>query len=264
MNFKYSLTLLFFCFLINYSNAQHGSHLELKFDFKTKQFTINDLNELDKLKEGQYYQLVINNINTYTNKVTISNRDTILETLLTFPNISGINFSGFSGLINNINDLSLKIFSPLGDLENSDVSTLPLIKTAIYDRKIDNQNKARKRINNEVGKLKEHTPEVNKIKDKIDKWVKLESEFRYDITPHVYDMKELEKRIPKTSPIKKVIKDDLEKYEKDMERFKKELENKKIKEAHQKVLDDYNKILLAFISEAEKKIKEDKKKILIK
>lgn len=74
----------------------------INFDFEAKEI-ITPLRELERLKQGDFYQLQIDNINMNLYKVVFDKKDTIIVSDVEFPTFDLVNLGGVGELLNKIN-----------------------------------------------------------------------------------------------------------------------------------------------------------------
>lgn len=90
----------------------------IEFNFREKKFT--GFNKLEKINDGEFYQLLIKEINSNIYKITINTSDTILESALTFPTFESISFGSLSALLKSLEE-SKKLALIQIDLVSDDV-----------------------------------------------------------------------------------------------------------------------------------------------
>jgi hypothetical protein len=74
----------------------------IKFDFKEKRF--KNLTSLEKLKQGEFYQLQIDKINMNLYKVSIGKKDSIVESEVTFPTFDAIGLGSINDVLSSLNN----------------------------------------------------------------------------------------------------------------------------------------------------------------
>jgi len=117
----------------------------IKLNFKTKRFT-NTMNELEGLKQGDFYQLQIDSINMNLYKVVLDKKDTIIASKVTFPIFDLANLGGVGELLDKI-----KI----------DISNL--------DGKRNTAENVKNRIDREKSNLLSKDSVISKEKNRIDR-----------------------------------------------------------------------------------------------
>jgi hypothetical protein len=93
---KKLLLLMIVLVFTNKIQGQDGLKI-FKLDFKTKRF--NDIEKLEYLKKGDFYQLQIDGINLNLYKVIINVKDTIVTSNLTFPTFDLASLGGIGDLL---------------------------------------------------------------------------------------------------------------------------------------------------------------------
>ena len=156
------------CFLIFFSiNSFSQGIKEIKIDFLDK--TVNT-NELDKIKEGDFYRLVIDHLNLNLFRVQVNYSDTILSKPLETPTFASFELDALTKTISSLSDLSTSVVKSRSDL-NKALDTLKNIilrfTENVKDEKND-YNRLKGRINQENVCLKNITDTLKKISYKLD------------------------------------------------------------------------------------------------
>ncbi|MEL7118688.1 MAG: hypothetical protein AAFO07_04585 [Bacteroidota bacterium] len=153
---------------------------EFKLDFLNKEITKNNL---DSLKEGDFYKIIIDSLNTYLYKVTIESRDTIIKDVkVDMPSFGSFGLGDLTDLLNVGSLLS-------GDFE---IQTLiPEIEESLTDSLLENIKSysssslldGRAVIFEELNTLNiKHIPAVSDSLKNLDKWQTNASTFNYVAT----------------------------------------------------------------------------------
>ncbi|WP_018342823.1 hypothetical protein [Cytophaga aurantiaca] len=133
----------------------------IKLNFQTKHF--DGMDNLEKIKRGEFYQLKITNINLNLYKVSIETKDTIITSTLTFPTFDMANLGGIEDVLSNLSQIAFAeilapnkisdekkqkkidsiFFNTKSNAVLKDTSIKNIIKTKILEEKIFLENEIR-------------------------------------------------------------------------------------------------------------------------
>jgi len=101
---RFIIVILGLCVLINPLSAQHGHHKTkmIELDFKTRELTAPEC----RIKNGEYFNIVIRNINMNLFKVSFTSRDTVIGKPLETPLFGSFNTDALAALLKGLSPLS--------------------------------------------------------------------------------------------------------------------------------------------------------------
>jgi hypothetical protein len=211
---------LLFCFVFtSFSTILFAQPKLLEINFLNKSFNCssgNDFNkEFDDLKEGDFYQIKICNINTYLYDISIESSDTMLESSLDFPSFTGFAVDNVTNLLSKIGNLgvsnSVALNPALPDTVFKNLGKIP--STVPFDGEI-NEDHIKRAIKFEQDTLKTLYGEIKTWNDLVDNFIYVDAaSLNFDIekfTKSKPDFAYIEKRIQARFTKYKAFQDDKE------------------------------------------------------
>jgi len=188
-----------FCLMILNLKAQE-TH-EIRINFATK-----SIDKLDCFEIGDYYQIVVDNINLNLWKVSLNTADTILSSPLVTPTFGNINIEALSAIVSNLKEVASEIKFSSEDIRSP----------SLTDR---DQKEISKRLNQENETLNELIVIQNSIKDRIDRII-------YEVGKKQLSAYDEGNVIPTTFDIEQAL-ENIEKLRKDIDLEEKKITKKK-------------------------------------
>lgn len=232
------------------SFSQETKDIILNFSDKTI-----DISEVDSLNEGDFYRLIINNINLNLYSVQINFSDTIYSKPLETPTFTNFEIDAISKAITNLSDLSTSVVESRKDYEKG-INMLEMYVSDFPKDTVDNNDEYQKLkalINQENQKLKSINSELNNISLSIVEFKLSVSLFRLNSlkTDNQNDIFNLDKELKKSLNIRESIinlkikaKDNTDSYVKEYKKYSEEIRKKEdIKKAHSELKATYEKLI---------------------
>ncbi|PTB95893.1 hypothetical protein C9994_09785 [Marivirga lumbricoides] len=121
------------------SKAQTNKVKEVKLDFEKMETDIISVDNIGELKEGDFYRLVINNINLNRYKVSVGVRDSIITKSISAPSYSNLQLDALSGLVQSVGAVISKSekFSNRNELPSNWIASNNLPTTKMQHRFAD-------------------------------------------------------------------------------------------------------------------------------
>jgi len=161
-------SLIAYFFILLNSNCYSQKITEIKIDFSNK--TINDSVFLEKkLKEGDFYRLVIDKINLNLFRVQVNYSDTIYSKPLETPTFDGLSLDAITKAISGLSDLSTSVTKAQSDVNKSFATLNAQMQTfpKLVGGDTSDYVKLKVRIYQENENLKEKNKELDKISCRI-------------------------------------------------------------------------------------------------
>jgi hypothetical protein len=160
--------IAYFLIFFNSNSFSQGIR-EIRINFLDKTINKCELSEL-RLREGDFYRLVIDNINLNLFRVQVNYTDTIYSKPLETPTFAGFGLDAITKAISGLSDLSSSVTKAENDLNKSlkTLDTLGKLSPKLVTKNQKDYEKLKVRINQENGKLKENNKELNDISYRID------------------------------------------------------------------------------------------------
>lgn len=113
---KRSLLMLVTLFIISLQSWGQEDLKTIELDFKNKKFS--KIEELEKIKKGDFYKLKISGVNMNLYKIVFDKKDTIIASNVTFPTFDLVNLGGVSDILAKINSSTLSTNLLAGSTSN--------------------------------------------------------------------------------------------------------------------------------------------------
>jgi hypothetical protein len=247
-------SLIAYFFILLNSNCYSQKITEIKIDFSNK--TINDSVFLEKkIKEGNFYRLVIDNINLNLFRVQVNYSDTIYSKPLKTPTFDGLGLDAITKAISGLSDLSTSVTETKNDF-NKSMGTLDAQMQAFHklvEGDTSGYEKLKVRIYQENGNLNKIYNTVTDISSRIDTLklsvyrfklnsLKLEkSEKHFNLEKALKESLDIQKCIiqskANSNELKNTFNSDYEKYSEDIRK------KEDIKKAVSALNDAYDKLI---------------------
>ena len=225
-------------------------------NFKDKSISLDRLQELDKLEEGDSYTIEIDEINTFLYKVIIETKDTIIEDSVTFPTFANLGFDSLTDIFSKIGPLSTSITETITQIKKTestpdqDSEQLSVPSNSRYAKILGEEEEIQELIANKILALQDRYNFCIKLIDNHDYW-KVQK----------FNIEELMDSIPKINEISELVnavRKQIENYDKKLPFYEKRSFKNDLRKRDNRLLSKYE-ALIKDLEDLKSRVSDQKK-----